>query len=144
MQQFREAIPSDHRYRFLIHDRDSIFSTALDRQVGALGLRVLRTPVRAPKANAYCERLVGTIRRECLDYLIPLNEKHLRCLLREWVRHYNQARPHAALGPGIPDAGDRFFDAKGSGHALPDGARIHKRAVLGGLHHEYRLERLAS
>jgi putative transposase len=67
MQQLREAIPSDHEYRFLIHDRDSIFSLAVDRQVGALGLRVLRTPVRAPKANAYCERLVGTIRRECLD-----------------------------------------------------------------------------
>ncbi len=144
MQQFREAIPSDHRYRFLIHDRDSIFSAALDRQVGALGLRVLRTPIRAPKANAYCERLVGTIRRECLDYLIPLNERHLRTLLREWVNHYNQARPHTALGPPIPDGGDGFFDAKGSGHALPDGVRVHMRAVLGGLHHEYRLERLVS
>jgi transposase InsO family protein len=144
MQQLREAIPSDHRYRFLIHDRDSIFSADLDRQVGALGLRLLRTPVRAPKANAYCEQLVGTIRRECLDYLIPLNERHLRNLLREWVQHYNHARPHSALGPGIPDGGDRFFDAKGRGHALPDGARIHKKAVLGGLHHEYGWEQLAS
>jgi hypothetical protein len=58
--------------------------------------------------------------------------------------HYNQARPHSALGPGIPDGGDEFFDAKGSGHALPDGGRIQKKAVLGGLHHEYRLEKLAS
>jgi putative transposase len=144
MQQLREAIPSDHAYRFLIHDRDNIFSAPLDRQVGALGLRVLRTPVRAPKANAYCERLVGTMRRECLDYLIPLSERHLRKLLWEWVRHYNQARPHSALGPGIPEGGDQFFDAKGSGHALPEGVRVHKKAVLGGLHHEYRLERLAS
>jgi putative transposase len=140
----RRIIPSDHGYRFLIHDRDRIFSAARDRQVGALGLRVLRTPVRAPKANAYCERLVGAIRRECLDYLIPLSERHVRALLREWVWHYNQARPHSALGPGIPDGGDRFFEGMGSGHALPDGARTHKKAVLGGLHHEYALERLAS
>jgi putative transposase len=144
MQQLRDAIPSDHAYRFLIHDRDSIFSPALDRQVGALGLRVLRTPVRAPKANAYCERLVGTIRRECLDYLIPLGERHLRALLREWVRHYNEARPHSALGPGIPESADRFFVPNGWGHALPGGTRIQRKAVLGGLHHEYGLEKLAS
>ena len=96
MQQLREAIPSDHEYRFLINDRDSIFSSALDCQVGALGLKVLRTPIRAPKANGHCERLVGTMRRECLDYLIPLNERHLRNLLREWVRHYNKGRPLGA------------------------------------------------
>lgn len=144
MQQLREAIPSDHGYRFLIHDRDNIFSAALDRQVGALGLRVLRTLVRAPKANAYCERLVGTIRRECLDYLIPLNERHLRVMLREWVEHYNHARPHSALGPGVPDSPDRLFAPRGDGHGSPDRVRIHKKAVLGGLHHEYRLEKLAS
>jgi transposase InsO family protein len=72
LQEFREAIPSDHAYRFLIHDRDSIFSAEVDDELGAFGLKVLRTPVQAPKANAYCERLVGTIRRECLDYVIPL------------------------------------------------------------------------
>ena len=69
LQQFREAIPSDHTYRFLIHDRDSIFSAEVDDDLGAFGLKVLRTPVQAPQANAYCERLVGTIRRECLDYV---------------------------------------------------------------------------
>jgi hypothetical protein len=67
LQQFREAIPCDHTYRFLIHDRDSIFSAEVDDDLGAFGLKVLRTPVQAPKANAYCERLMGTIRRECLD-----------------------------------------------------------------------------
>jgi hypothetical protein len=107
LQQFREAIPSDHIYRFLIHDRDSIFSAEVDDDLGAFGLRVLRTPVQAPKANAYCERLVGTIRRECLDYVIPLSEKHLRTIMREWVAHYNQGRPHASLGQAfrIPTAG---------------------------------------
>jgi hypothetical protein len=144
MQQQLEAIPNDHPYRFLIHDRDSIFSSVLDRQVGGLGLGVLRTPVRAPKANAYCERLVGTMRREWLDYVIPLNERPLRNLLREWIRHYNQARPHSALGPGIPEGDDRFFPAKGRGHILPRDVRVQKKAVLGGLHHEYALEKLAS
>jgi putative transposase len=71
LQQFREAIPADHSYRFLIHDRDSIFSTEVDDELQAFGLNVLRTPRQAPKANAYCERLMGTIRRECLDYVIP-------------------------------------------------------------------------
>jgi len=140
MQQLREGIPSDHQYRFLIHDRDGIFSSALDRQIDALGLKVLRTPIRAPKANAYCERLVGTLRRECLDYVIPINERHLRKLLPEWVRHYNQARPHSALGPGVPDGGDRVIRANLSRHELPTGARISKTPVLGGLHHEYRLK----
>jgi transposase InsO family protein len=103
---FREAIPGDHQCKFLIHDRDSIFSPSLDQELEGFGLRVLRTPVRSPQANAYCERLVGTIRRECLDFLIPLNESHLRVLLKEWVRHYNEGRPHMSLGPGIPEHND--------------------------------------
>ena len=88
LQQFREAIPSDHSYRFLIRDRDSIFSTEVDQQLRAFGLRVLRTPPRAPQANAYCERLVGTVRRECLDFMIPLGERHLGRILAGWVTHY--------------------------------------------------------
>jgi putative transposase len=103
-QQFREAIPSDHCYRFLIHDRDSIFSPDLDEELkGSFGLRVLLTPMRAPKANAYCELLVRTVRRECLDVMTPLNEQHLRQTLGRWVAHYNKGRPHSSLGPGIPE-----------------------------------------
>jgi putative transposase len=67
LQQFREALPGDHPYRFLIHDRDSIFSRELDKEVTGMGVRVLRTPVRSPKANSLCERFGGTLRRECLD-----------------------------------------------------------------------------
>jgi putative transposase len=81
-------------YAFIIHDRDSIFSAELDKSLNSFGLKVLRTPVQSPKANAYCERLMGTIRRECLNYMIPLSEKHLRKILREWVSHYNRGRPH--------------------------------------------------
>jgi len=143
-QQFREAIPGDHNYRFLIHDRDSIFSDQVDEAVQSLGLKTLRTPVRAPQANAYCERLIGTMRRECLDFMIPLSEKHLRGILREWVAHYNQGRPHSSLGPGIPDPGSGLQRAEPCGHRVPIDHQVVAKAILGGLHHEYRLERRAA
>ena len=82
VQQFREALPGDHPYRFVIHDRDGIFSRELDKAVTAMGVRVLRTPVRARKANSVCERFGGTLRRECLDFVIPCNERHLKLILR--------------------------------------------------------------
>jgi putative transposase len=136
---------SDHSYRFLIHDRDSIFSAELDQQLKAFGLRVLRTPARAPKANAYCERLVGSIRRECLDFMIPLGEKHLRRILAEWVTHYNQGRPHLSLGPGIPEPATVFLPVQGHDrHSFAQDCKVAARAVLGGLHHEYRWERIAA
>ena len=103
VQQFRAIVPGDQPQCFLIHDRDSIYASAVDDAVTAMGLTVLRTPVRCPQANAFCERLIGTIRRECLDWLIVLNERHLRVVFKEWVTHYNRGRPHASLGPGIPD-----------------------------------------
>ena len=78
LQQLRHAIPSDHDYRFFIHDGDGIFSPQLDLSVAHMELRVLKTPPRSPKANGLCERVIGTLRRECLDFLIPLTENHLR------------------------------------------------------------------
>ena len=94
LQQFREALPGSHPNRFVLHDRDSIYSRNLDQEVAALGVRILRTPRRAPKANSRWERLVGTARRECLDWLIPLGEGHLRRILKIWITHYNQSRAH--------------------------------------------------
>jgi transposase InsO family protein len=82
LQQFREALPGDHPYRFLIHDPDRIFAKEVDQGLAHLGVRVLRTPVRAPKANAVCERVGGSLRRECLDFLIPFHERHLRRTVR--------------------------------------------------------------
>ena len=102
VQQFRMVVPGDQTHRFMIHDRDTIYSEQVDRTLEAMGLAVLKTPVRVPQANAFCERLIGTIRRECLDFVISLSERHLRAVLREWVAHYNRGRPHASLGPGIP------------------------------------------
>lgn len=76
LQQFREVLAMPHAYRFVLHDRDSIYASGLDTAVAAMGVRILRTPVQAPKANAFCERLLGSLRRECLDYLIPFGEEH--------------------------------------------------------------------
>ena len=89
MQQFRSCITGESAHRFVVHDRDTVFSNAVDRAVSAMGLRVLKTPIPVPQANAYCERVIGTARRECLDWCIPLNERHLRRILAEWVPHYN-------------------------------------------------------
>jgi putative transposase len=93
LRQFREALPDDHPYRFVIHDRDSIFSQELDKGVTALGVRVVRTPVRAPQANSVCERFGGTLRRECLDFLIPLNERHLKETTSKSKSKANFSRP---------------------------------------------------
>ena len=141
-QQFREVLADVHPYRF--HDRDSIFSTTLDHALQAFGVRPLRTPVQAPKANVYCERLVGTIRRECLDYLIPINEQHLRRVLKELVHFDNRGRPHASLGPGIPEPNQAKVSSSGHRHRLPAGYVVKSEPVLGGLHHDYRLEREAA
>jgi putative transposase len=142
LQQFREVITGEPSQRFLIHDRDGIYSADLDSGLRSMGLAVLKTPVRAPQANAFCERLIGTIRRECLDFLIPINERHLREILKEWVTHYNRGRPHSSLGPGIPEPAASM--PKVSGHRIPQGHRVTARPILGGLHHEYSLETIAA
>lgn len=102
IQQLREAIPAEQSYRFLVHDRDRIFSDRLDRAAQAMGVRALKTPPHAPKANTFCERLIGTLRRECLSFMIVRDENRLRTILSQYLRYYNHARPHMALGPGIP------------------------------------------
>ena len=105
-----------------------------------MGVRVLRTPVQAPVANAVCERLLGSLRRECLDFLIPLTENHLLRVLKLWMTHYNRGRPHMSLGPGIPHPPAGLPAPPLIGHRLPAHSRVVSRSVLGGLHHEYGLE----
>jgi putative transposase len=145
LQQLREAIPADHAYRFLIHDQDSIFSAQLDRSIRHLGLRVLKTPPLSPQANALCERLIGTLRRECLDFMVPLSENHVRHILKQWVLHYNAGRPHMALGPSIPQPPASLpVPLQAHRHRLPPPVRVVAQSILGGLHHEYRLEDLAA
>jgi putative transposase len=89
LQQLREAVGYEDGYRYLIHDHDNIFAKSLDESIASLGMTVLKSPLQSPKANAICERVIGTIRRECLDWLIPVSESHLRLILKSWVGHYN-------------------------------------------------------
>jgi transposase InsO family protein len=145
LQQLREAIPTDHACQFLIHDRDSIFARDLDQRIRNLGLQVLKTPPRCPQANSICERVLGTLRREALDFVIPLTENHLRRILRDWVAHYNQGRPHMSLGPGIPQPPVSLpVPLHGPRHRLPAHLRVVIRPILGGLHHEYGLKQKAA
>ena len=102
LQQLREVIADADAHKYLIHDRDSIFARHLDDSIRAFGLAVLRSPFSSPKANAICERVIGTIRRECLDWMIPLSEAHLRSILREWVVHYNGGVRTTRWDPAYP------------------------------------------
>jgi putative transposase len=145
LQQFREAIDNEQNYRFLIHDRDSIYSEELDLAVRAMGVRILKTPFRSPQANSHCERLIGSLRRGCLDFLIPMSESHFRRILKDWQIHYNQARPHSSLGPGFPEPGpDLPVPRQKQRHQIPTGYQVRAKLVLGGLHREYRLEKMAA
>jgi putative transposase len=119
--------------RFLLRDRDAKFCCAFDDVFGSQGAEVLLTPVQAPNANAYAERWIRTVRAECLDWLLIVGRRHLDQVLRVYVGHYNQHRPHRALGlePPDPAAGFRII-------AEDHRARVHRRDLLGGLLHEYR------
>lgn len=142
VQQLREAIGGEEGYRYLIHDRDSIFAKSLDESIKSFGLRVVKSPPQSPIANALCERLIGTIRRECLDWLIPISEAHLRTILKCWAGHYNGARPHMSLGPGVPDPPTTEPVARPiceSRHRLGEHLTVFTKPLLGGLHHEYSL-----
>jgi len=144
LQQFRECVTGEEGYTFIIHDRDSIYSRELDSSLRTLGLRVLKTPYRSPQANAFCERLIGSVRRECLDFMIPFDEDHLRWILKRWATHYNRSRPHSNLGPGIPAPSFQKSELQIKRHCIPKGHRIVVTPILGGLHHEYRLQRIAA
>jgi hypothetical protein len=141
LQQLRAIVGEEGEYQYLIHDRDKIFAKHLDDSIRALGIEVVRSPVASPKANSICERVIGTIRRECLDWMILLSEAHLRSILKSWVEHYNRGRPHSSLGPGVPDPPKESVKApkSTSRHGLAAGALVLARAVMGGLYHEYSL-----
>ena len=141
MQQLREAVGLESRYEYLLHDRDSIFAAHLDESMARLGIRILKSPPRCPMANAICERVIGTIRRECLDWLMPLSESHLRSILKSWNSHYNTGRPHMGLGPGVPDPPPAALARLPplSRHRRGESYAVGARPILGGLHHEYYL-----
>jgi putative transposase len=144
LQQFRECVTGEEGYKFVIHDRDSIYSGDLDSSLQALGLRILKTPYQSPQANAFCERLIGSARRECLDFMIPVDEQHVRHILKVWIRHYNGGRPHSSLGPGIPQPTSPIVEPQIKRHQIPEDHRVLATSVLGDLHHEYQLERIVA
>jgi transposase InsO family protein len=116
-------------FRFLVHDRDTKFSHAFDEVFRTEGIKVIRTPVQAPNANAYAERWVRTLRADCLNRILILGRRHLEHLLRVYRRHYNAHRPHRALDLLPPDGRDPT--------PLNPSARVRRRDLLGGLIHEY-------
>jgi putative transposase len=120
--------------RFLIHDRDTKFSRAFDAVFYGEGIRVIRTPLQAPNANAHIERWVGSVRRECLDRLLILNRRQLERVLRVYVRHYNERRPHRALDLQAPDP--RTMPVT-RGQPARSVMAPRRRDLLGGLIHEY-------
>ena len=118
------------RFRFVIRDRDEKFTAAFDAVFAAEAMQVLITPVRAPRANAYAERWVGTVRREVLDRLLIVGGRQLRLVLAEYADHYNSHRPHRALGQAPPLG-------LGEPVVLAPAGRVVRRDRLGGLIHEY-------
>jgi putative transposase len=120
--------------RFLIRDRDRKFTRDFDTVFASEGIAVIRTPVRAPKANAIAERFVRTVRSECLDWLLIVNPRHLERVLRVFVDHYNSHRPHRSLNLAPPDPPARKLPV-----VRPPTAGVERRDRLGGLIHEYSL-----
>jgi putative transposase len=119
--------------KFLIRDCDTKFTDSFDAVFAAEGIRIIKSPVRAPRANAICERVIGTLRRECLDRMIILGRRHLETVLAKYVEHYNSHRPHRSLGQRAHSA--RATTGKLIGDV--DLARLRKSDRLGGLINEY-------
>jgi putative transposase len=121
--------------KFLIRDRDTKFTASFDEVFRSEGIRIIKIPVRAPRANAFAERFVGTARRECLDRLLILGRRHLEQILTEYLVQYNEHRPHRALDQRAPKRLGQIPASMDD----PDPTRLRSTEILGGLIHEYRL-----
>ena len=121
--------------KFLLRDRDSKFAASFDEVFRTEGVRTIKTPVQAPRANAFAERFVGTVGRECLDRLLSFGRLHLEQVLEEYLVHYNGHRPHRALDQQAP----LTFGATPTPVRDPDAMGLRRTEILGGLIHEYRL-----
>ena len=130
-QQLREATPFGEGPRFLIRDNDRKYGSSFRRVAIGAGIEVLRTPYRAPKANAICERFLGSLRRECLDHFIVFSERHTHRIVKQYVHYFNYARPHQGIGQQIPCRPVCLNKSDTDGQVV-------SRPVLGGLHHDYQ------
>jgi transposase InsO family protein len=130
-QQLREATPYGQTPKYLIRDNDKKFGPNFARVAITSDIKVLRTPYRTPRANAVCERFLGSVRRECLDHFLIFHEKQLYRLLNTYVLYFNQARPHQGLGQRIPEP------PVPAPPSLNPSNQVSAEPVLGGLHHDY-------
>jgi putative transposase len=128
-QQIVDAFPDDSAPTYLLRDRDALYGLDFQRRVNGMGIRQVVISPRAPWQNPFVERVIGSIRRECLDQVIVLNERHLRRLLRAYLAYHNTARPHQSLDNDSPDGRDPQPVTAGRVVAIPE---------VGGLHHRYR------
>ena len=125
-RQLIEATPWGQQPRHLLRDHDAVYGRDFRQRARRIGIDAIATPVRAPRANAIVERVIGTLRRECLDHVIVLDEQQLASVLAEFVRYYNAERPHRTLGLQTPEPS-----------VGPTTGPIRSRLVLNGLHHVY-------
>src|SRR5215475_7809324 len=125
-RQITEAFPWDEAPGYLIHDRDGIYGVAVTRRLRAMGIRDKPIAAGSPWQNSFAERLIGTLRRECVDHIVVLDETHLRRILREYARYYNTARTHRSLDQDSPVS-----------RPIQQTGRIVSHALVGGLHHQY-------
>jgi transposase InsO family protein len=128
-QQLREATPWGKGPKYLIRDRDDKYGPLFLSVVKSTGIKVLKTPVRAPKANAICERFIGSLKRECLDHMLTLHSYQLHRIVRAYVAYYNHSRPHQGIGQRVPSQCPQTYS--------PSSGPIVATPVLGGLHHAY-------
>jgi transposase InsO family protein len=131
-QQLREAMPFGQAPKYLIRDNDSKYGATFARVAAGAGIKVLKTPVKAPNANAICERFLRSVRRECLDHFFVLSQRHLSRILKAYVAYFNQERPHQGLAQQIP------IPTPQSSPGSDQSPSIQVLPVLGGLHHMYR------
>ena len=124
-----------HPVKFLIRDRDAKFTSSFDEVFRSEDIRIIRTPIRAPRTNAFAERFVGTVRRECLDRMLIFGRRHLEHVLADYVVHYNEHRPHRSLDQRAPLTVGTNPVSIGN----PDLTRLRRTDKLGGLIREYEL-----
>jgi hypothetical protein len=129
-QQLKEATSDGQRPRFIVPDNDNKYGSAFDIVAQTTGIEVMRTPIKAPRANAICERYIGSVRRECLDHVLIFSERQLCRVIKPYVDYFNRSRPHQGIGQNVP-CGPPSATVK------PATGKIISFPVLNGLHHVY-------
>jgi len=128
-QQIVEAFPWDAAPRYLLRDRDSIYGYEFTSRVDHMGIKEVKTVPRSPWQSPYVERVIGTLRRDCIDHVIVFNENHLRRILRDYLVYYHSCRTHLSLEKDSPEP--RKVEP-------PDHGKVVEFPMVGGLHHRYR------